>query len=199
MQGFANAVADEAAAGEIKPATMQSFVAAMREAQLNVGILPEAVAPVPRDMAMQIGLNFTSAPDDIRKANAKLPKDAVKFKLRDELVARIEKLQETFGEYTDDVLVYALAEYTGMDKTTASVLTTLTDQLVNSKGPFQVDDIVDDAVAQEGMKNFSIFDVGARDLLGLPGGGLSPAPDVPDTLSPEERRRAAAAEAEETN
>jgi len=186
VQGYAKAVMDEAAVGEIKPETMQSFVSAMREAQLNVGILPEAVAPVPRDMALQIGLNFTSAPEDVRKANASLPKGTVKFKLRDELVARIEELRKTFGEYTDEVLIYAMAEYTGMDKATASVLTQLTDQLVNAKGAFKDSDVgAMEAFSPEPRKN--IF--GETPLLDQ----LFP-PGVPGTLSPEEQRRAAAAE-----
>ena len=194
VQGVAQKVQEEAANGGVTPATMQSFVASMREAQLGAGILPEAVAPVPRDMALQIGRNFTSAPEDVRRANMKLKPGDAKFKLRDEMVERINLLRQTYGEYTDEVLTYALAEYTNMDKVTAGVLTTLTDQLVNSKGPFKPDAVMADAVEQQNVKDF-----GPKNIFGetpfldywFP---PSSTAATPDTLSPEEQRRKAAAE-----
>jgi soluble lytic murein transglycosylase-like protein len=157
---------------------VQSFVRLMLETQADFNIAPEAMAPVPRDWAMRIGRLLTAVPENTGK------------QLDAQRAAVIETygyLQTFFGDYTDEVLTYALSEYKGLSKPMAEVLTSYVTQLRMGVGIFRpkaVDNIAD----QEQVDSFGydfqqeplvrgikrVFGVDPGPLPGQENEGLSP-------------------------
>lgn len=95
------------------PAEAQEFVRLMLEKQKDFGIKPGSELPVPRAWAMQIGASLSRIPEikgnNLQEVNAGI-------------LAQYESLQEVFGEYTDEVIISALATYKGVGPNTATVI-----------------------------------------------------------------------------
>lgn len=95
------------------PAEAQNFVRLMLEKQKEFGIKPGSERPVPRAWAMQIGASLSRIPEikgnNLQEVNAGI-------------LAQYESLQEVFGEYTDEVIINALATYKGVGPNTATVI-----------------------------------------------------------------------------
>lgn len=95
------------------PAEAQEFVRLMLEKQKDFGIKPGSEQPVPRAWAMQIGASLSRIPEikgnNLQEVNAGI-------------LAQYESLQEVFGEYTDEVIISALATYRGVGPNTAEVI-----------------------------------------------------------------------------
>lgn len=95
------------------PAEAQEFVRLMLEKQRDFGIKPGSEQPVPRAWAMQIGASLSRIPEikgnNLQEVNAGI-------------LAQYESLQEVFGEYTDEVIISALATYRGVGPNTAEVI-----------------------------------------------------------------------------
>lgn len=189
LKGTYDAMSERLAAGEdVPPADVQSFVRQMLDAQSGMEIKIEARAPVPREWAIEIGRALSRVPEpargNIQEVNASI-------------VAQYGAIQETFGEYADEVIAYALSEYTGISKDQADLLSGYIVAMQNGSSIFRkgaLDQVQDTSQTD----SFSIFDFGpgARDLFGLPG-GAAPVDEAPqDGLSAEERVRKL--EAEET-
>lgn len=95
------------------PAEAQEFVRLMLEKQKEFGLKPGSERPVPRAWAMQIGASLSRIPEikgnNLQEVNAGI-------------LAQYESLQEVFGEYTDEVIISALATYKGVGPNTAEVI-----------------------------------------------------------------------------
>lgn len=112
--------------GTLEPPQMQSFISHMLNTQEQLGVVPDARAPIPSTWARQIGKRLTDLP---RRQNltpeqrAKMtPQEQDDFrreqKGKEEAMIYLvySELESMFGEYTDEVVTYALAEYKGVDK-----------------------------------------------------------------------------------
>jgi hypothetical protein len=185
VKGAYDALQQQAATGQLQPATAQNLVIQMLNAQTAVGIAREAQAPVPRGMALEVGRGFSQLPEYSGKANVAAIQAAV--------AEQYALWQTVFGEYTDEVIIYSLSEYKGISKELATALTGLVTQVRDGTGvyrPKQVDQVID----QENERNWlgTMFDVGpgARDLLGLPNGQPAVLDQEPEPSAEEMIRRA---------
>jgi soluble lytic murein transglycosylase-like protein len=132
VKGVAMSVAEDISAGTVEPAKMQDFITLMLNKQADLGINPQARAPIPREWAMQIGRTLAELPrpSQLTPAQRAAMKpdeiDAFRREDRDKVAGAIytlyTALESVYGEYTDEVVSYALSEYRGVDKKRADLL-----------------------------------------------------------------------------
>lgn len=108
-------VDDQMSTGKTDPVAVQDFVRKMLDKQKDFGLKPGTEAPVPRAWAMEIGKQLSKIPE----MGAKVGVTEVDHALTEQYKA----LRDVFGEYTDEVIIYALAEYKGVGKNTAARIT----------------------------------------------------------------------------
>lgn len=101
------------AQGKTDPAQVQAFVAAMLNRQKDFNLKPGSEAPIPHDWAMDIGRRLSRVPELTGK---NLPD------VTSALVVQYKALQQAFGPYTDEVILYALSQYKGIGKNTAELI-----------------------------------------------------------------------------
>lgn len=96
------------------PEDVQKFVELMLEKQKSFNLKPGSEAPVPHDWAMEIGKSLARVPElagkNLKDVNAGI-------------TAQYKALQQMFGPYTEEVIMYALAEYHGVGPNTAKLIT----------------------------------------------------------------------------
>lgn len=97
-----------------QPEAVQSFVKLNLERQQEFGIKPGSQAPIPRPWAMEIGRAISRVPE-IKGKN--LPD------VNAAILLQYDALQKVFGDYTDEVILYALREFKGVGKNTAELIT----------------------------------------------------------------------------
>lgn len=114
--------------GAVPPEEVRAFVSKMIDRQTSFNISKKAIAPVPREWALQIGQSLASIPElgagDLSATRAGI---AVQYK----------NFEQYFGEYTDDVILYALSEYHGLDEGTADMVTSMMTAIALGKDPFK--------------------------------------------------------------
>lgn len=184
VKGVYTGLTERLAAGEdVPPSDVQAFVRQMLDTQSEIEVAADARAPVPREWAVEIGRALSRVPErtreNVQDVNASI-------------VAQYTALQETFGDYADEVIAFSLSEYTGISKDQAEALSKYVTQMQSGSGIFRkgaLDQVQDTSQTD----SFSIFDwgPGARDLFGLPGGA---GDQNADGLSTEERLRKLEAE-----
>lgn len=180
VKGTYASLQDQLVAGDAQPAAVQHFVSQMLDTQGQIGIAPEARAPVPNDWAIQIGKSLSRVPTvggvaaDGKKMTAADIRAAVQV--------QYEELQKYFGDYTDEVVVYALSEYKGLSKPTADLINGYMKAISAGGDPFrkrQVDQAIDNDQV-EGFGNSRVgFGGSLFDPFGVNAGeaeetGLSP-------------------------
>ena len=168
--------------GDAEPASVQAFVRMMLEKQADFGTAPEARAPIPSEWATEIGRAMTRVPEPAGR-NVEDIKAAIQV--------QYTELQKYFGDYTDEVLVYAISEYKGLSKNTAETITAYMTAIQAGGDPFKLRPI-DSAVDADQVESFNWA---PRTFYGMPGGLFDQlanpiAPEDEDVLSPEERLRA---------
>lgn len=94
--------------------SVQRFVTTMLERQKDFNLKPGGEAPIPRDWAIEIGKSLSRIPE-ISRENKLADVNAA-------ILIQYQALEEVFGEYTDEVILYALSEYRGVGKNTAELL-----------------------------------------------------------------------------
>lgn len=138
VKGAYEAMVEEGPNGELEardPAKVQNFVRAMLDAQSRIGIPPNAQAPIDRGWARRIAqtlLTFPLTEDKDRNPSTNPTRVNVMAKLADVY----DGMQLLFGDYTDEVLLYAVAEYGGVDKAVAKTLTGALSQVALGRDPF---------------------------------------------------------------
>lgn len=100
--------------GAPEPSEVQNFVKLMIDRQKEFNLKPGSEAPVPREWAMGIGQSLARIPELAGK-NAPEVNAAI--------TAQYMSLEKVFGDYTDEVILYALSEYRGVGTNTAELLT----------------------------------------------------------------------------
>jgi hypothetical protein len=85
----------------------------MLDKQSEFNINPDARAPVPEQWALKIGQSLTRVP----AINAKNAND-----VRVAVAAQYLALKKYFGDYADDVILYALSRYKGLSKSNAELI-----------------------------------------------------------------------------
>lgn len=137
VKGVYQKLQEQLTAGDAQPAAVQDFVSSMLDTQGQLGIAPQARAPVPSEWAIQIGKSLTRVPEVAGK-NAADVRAAVQV--------QYQELQKYFGDYTDEVIVYALSEYKGLSKPTADLIGGYMKAISLGGDPFrtrQVDQAID--------------------------------------------------------
>lgn len=115
------------------PAAVQTYVRLMLERQKDFNVEPKARAPIPQVWAQSIGKSLL----DIPPIGTKLP-DGTKVTpqaVREALATAYQKLEGTFGEFTDEVILYALSTYKGLDPDTADYVTSVMQVLAKGGDP----------------------------------------------------------------
>lgn len=151
VKGVYTKLQEEAAAGQINPATAQNLVESMLGAQSAIGIPREAQAPIPHGVALDMGRAFSQLPEYVGKPNVAEVNAAV--------ANEYAIWESVFGPYTDEALIYSLSEYKGISKPLAETLGGLVKNIRDGTGvyrPKQIDQIVD-ADQVEGFFRPDIF------------------------------------------
>jgi stress response protein YsnF len=173
VKGVYTALQEQLVSGDAQPAQVQEFVAQMLDTQGQLGIAPAARAPVTSEWGMQIGRALSRVPEISGKNAAEV---------RNSVQVQYEELQKYFGDYTDEVVVYALSEYKGLSKPTADLINGYMKAISVGGDPFrkrQVDQAIDNDQV-EGFGNSRIgFGGSLFDPFGVNAGaaeetGLSP-------------------------
>lgn len=99
---------------EPTPQATQEFVRLMLDRQKEFSLKPGSEAPVPREWGVQIGRSMARIPElggnNLDEVNALI-------------LLQYEALREVFGDYTEEVILYALSEYRGVGENTAGLIT----------------------------------------------------------------------------
>lgn len=95
------------------PTVTQQFIQHMMDRQAEFGVPVDARAPIPRDWALRIGSALTKLPSRVGTSTPVFTAS---------VVAAYKVLEQTFGSHTDDVILYALSEYKGLDPNTSKLV-----------------------------------------------------------------------------
>lgn len=161
------------ASGDPDVGDVTAFVRLMIEHQQAFGVKPEATAPIPKEWAFEIGQSLTRIPQ-VQGRNV--------VEVRDAIAVQYQALQAYFGDYTDEVILYALTEYKGLSKPVADMITGAMKSVAVGGDPFKLRDRVTDAAqvesaAEPGMwDSFSSFLFGNEDPDTAPEGSTDAAP-----------------------
>lgn len=159
VKGVYTALQDQLASGEAQPAQVQEFVGQMLDTQGQLGIAPAARAPVTSEWGMQIGRALSRVPEPAGR-NAQDVRDAVQV--------QYEELKKYFGDFTDEVVVYALSEYKGISPVTAERINQLMKGISTGGDPFRRRDM-DQAIDNDQVQGFSGFpNSGTTNIFGTP-------------------------------
>lgn len=123
------------AAGKPVAADVQDFVQAMIRKQKEFGVKTDAIAPVPSEWAFQIGQSLTRVPEPSKKVSRE--------DIRAAIAVQYAALHEMFGDYTDEVIIYALSEYKGISENNAKYIESLMRQIAVGGDPFKPRDVAD--------------------------------------------------------
>lgn len=175
VKGVYAALQDQLISGDAQPAAVQEFVGKMLDTQGQIGVAPEARAPVPNDWAIQIGKSLSRVPEIAGKNAAEV---------RASVQVQYEELQKYFGDYTDEVVVYALSEYKGLSKPTADLINGYMKAISTGGDPFRKRQ-VDQAIDSDQVEGFGNSRVGFGGSLFDPFGVNADAAEETG-LSPEE-------------
>lgn len=126
---------------------VQGFVRLMLEKQAGMDIAPDARAPIPADWALEIGRAMSRVPEP---AGRNL--EDVRYNIQ----AQYNALQAYFGDYTDEVLIYALSEYKGISTTTAETVTGYMKAIQAGGDPFRsrAPAAIDQSLDNDAVTNF---------------------------------------------
>lgn len=123
-------VDEQMATGKPDPTSVQTFVKAMLDKQKEFGLKPGTEAPVPRPWAIEIGKQLAKIPE----LSAKNTPEQVNHLL----TAQYKALYDVFGDYTDEVILYALAEYKGVGKNTGALIAANMKAIANGGDPLHM-------------------------------------------------------------
>ena len=114
--------------GKVEPETVQNFVRLTLERQKEFNVKPGSEAPVPREWGIKIGQALSRVPPPAKGLDV----------MRASILTQYTELQKVFGEYTDEVIIYSLQQFKGVDKDTAEVIVGYMTQLENGGDPFKL-------------------------------------------------------------
>lgn len=120
----------EMSTGKTDPVSVQDFVQKMLDKQKEFGLKPGTEAPVPRPWAIEIGKQLAKIPE----LSAKNTPEQVNHLLTEQYKA----LRDVFGDYTDEVILYALAEYKGVGKNTGKMIAANMQAIANGGDPLRM-------------------------------------------------------------
>lgn len=110
------------------PVDVQNYVRLMLERQKDFSLKPGSEAPIPRVWATEIGRSLSRVPEMTGKNLADV---------NSALLVQYDALQKVFGEYTDEVILYALAQYKGVGPNTAGLISGYMQALQSGGDPFR--------------------------------------------------------------
>lgn len=116
--------------GNLDPETAQNFVRLTLDRQKEFNLKPGSEAPVPLEWAMEIGRSLSKIPEISRETKLADVNAAI--------LLQYQSLQQVFGDYTDEVIMYALSEYNGVGKNTAEIITGAMQSIQAGGDPFKL-------------------------------------------------------------
>jgi hypothetical protein len=115
--------------GSADPGDVQAMVAIMMQRQKEMGVPPKAQAPVPREMAFEIGRTLSTIPSRGAGTTAQDTRDAIAI--------IYNSMRQYYGDWTDEVITYALSEYKTLPPETAKEVATLMERIASgAANPF---------------------------------------------------------------
>lgn len=144
------------------PEAVQEFVRLSLAKQEDFNLKPGSEAPVPRTWGIEIGKAFSRVPT---------PGKGVTIQdIRAAIAVQYQQLQKVFGPYTEEVIIYGLQQYRGMNKDSAELINSYMQQIEAGRDPLKLRDDPEDAdragaddLAQPGMwQTFKDFWSGTR-------------------------------------
>lgn len=160
------------------PSDVQSFVKTMLETQADFDTAPAARAPIPGDWAVEIGRTLTAVPEAAGRN-----RDQVRAAVAD----AYNGLKAYFGDYTDEVITYALSEYKGLSPVVSETIGRYMKAIAAGNDPFKPRVSADQAADMDQLGWFGLV----PSLDQWPFGTFNPAPADATGLTPEEQLRAA--------
>lgn len=133
---------------QIAPNDVQEFIRTMIATQKEFNLKPGSEAPVPRAWGMRIGKTIA---DFVPELGGKAKMDDV----RAALLVMYTSLQETFGEYTEEVILYSLREYKGVGPNTGELITGLMEKIQTGGDPMKLLRKADRAVNRDDVEGVS--------------------------------------------
>ena len=106
-------------------------------------------APLPKPWAVQIGRSLSERTPAIGG-------DVKAADMRASLIVQYNALKAVFGDYADEVILQALSEYKGMDKTTAGLVTGYMEAIQAGGDPFKLNQRK--AAAEAATEDLSLWD-----------------------------------------
>lgn len=172
----------------VDPAEVQGFVAQMLDVQSQFGVPRKAQAPIPFEWAMTLGRAMANLPE-LGGDNSEEVRAAITALYTDEY--------ELFGDYTDEVLVYALSVYRGGGENTSKLVVALMEGISAGGDPLglsNADGAVDRAEDRDQVEGFGV-DLGdiLQFLIGPFGSSSDPhaasSDEIPEDITPEQMLR----------
>lgn len=114
----------------VDPESVRALVDMMLARQKLFDIPPSARAPVPRQWAMGIGQAMARVPD--------IGGDTKLAEVRNAVAVQYQELEKMFGDQTDEVILYALSVYNGMETETADLVTSYMKAIANGGDPLKL-------------------------------------------------------------
>jgi hypothetical protein len=186
-------VETEMSTGKTDPASVQDFVQKMLTKQKEFGLKPGTEAPVPRPWAIEIGKQLAKIPE----LGAKNTPEQVNALL----TTQYKALYDVFGQYTDEVILYALAEYKGIGKNTGALIAANMQAIANGGDPLHMQfgpEYDRDAIEQ--ATNPGVWGTIRNFISGTDQGDATPeAAGAPEPATPVKRGSGAAPSAEAVN
>lgn len=127
------------------PDDVQEFVRLNLERQKDFSLKPGSEAPIPRAWGMEIGRSLSRIPELAGKNAADV---------NAAIVVQYDALQKVFGDYTDEVILYALSQYKGIGPNTSGVIKGYMDAIQAGGDPLRrVRERLDGALDQDQIDN----------------------------------------------
>lgn len=127
------------------PDDVQEFVRLNLERQKDFSLKPGSEAPIPRAWGMEIGRSLSRIPELAGKNAADV---------NAAIIVQYDALQKVFGDYTDEVILYALSQYKGIGPNTSGVIKGYMDAIQAGGDPLRrVRERLDGALDQDQIDN----------------------------------------------
>jgi len=159
------------------PGAVQEYVRLTLGRQKDFGIKPGSEEPVPRTWAMEIGRALGRLPELAGRNSADV---------QTAIMVQYDALERVFGEYTDEVILYALSEYKGVGPNTSKLIGGMMNAIAAGGDPFarlrQTTSQAEDADQVERFGYYDYFGGGevASRLNRAFYGGEDPGPEARD-------------------
>jgi hypothetical protein len=171
------------AADPKNPEAAQAYVKATLERQREFGIQTKSQQPLPTSALLEIAKSMQPPPGPVKPSEIKT-----------RIALQYQELQKIFGDYTDEVIIAAMAEYHGMTKAQSDAIVGFMSAIQNGGDPFglkKAQGAADTEADNTQLESYGLFDRIGDFFRGgsSKGDGTTDEPAGDKPLSSEERVR----------